>query len=276
MKAVALVVSALAYIFSLDAQVIATVNLLGNNSTEIKIRNSSAVSLTAFAFVANVISVNQGIRTVVADRPPFVAGFDTAIAPSPEPLPPNQERTLLRASLGQFYLPGGGILPCNSILAARDVASALRDEQKGRRGEGPICELGEPVTVAIFADGTTTGDTALLARMLLKRSNMLLAVETALEALSDAGRRNVPKDQLITQFKKMADSLRHWYLPIEQQIGLDLYQSIVGKLMALPEPKNDEPFPPSEFVERETAVLRFAAPYAAGIATQPRKYVQST
>jgi len=96
----------------------------------------------------------------------------------------------------------------------------------------------------------------LVARLLLKRSNMLLALETVLAALADAGRRNVPKEQLITQFKKLADAVRHWYLPVEQQVGLSLYQDIVGKLMALPNPKIDEAFPPSEFVERETAVLR--------------------
>ena len=85
---------------------------------------------------------------------------------------------------------------------------------------------------------------------------MLLAVETTLETLSDAGRRNIPRDQLITQFKKMADSLRRWYLPTEQQVGLGVYQSMIGKLMNLPDVQYGSPFPPASFVAEETAVLR--------------------
>jgi len=85
---------------------------------------------------------------------------------------------------------------------------------------------------------------------------MLLAVETTLEMLSDAGRRNIPQEQLIGQFKKMVDSLNHWYLPSEQQVGRNLYQSMIGKLMNLPEGPRDSPFPPSTFVEEETAILR--------------------
>ena len=85
---------------------------------------------------------------------------------------------------------------------------------------------------------------------------MLLTVEMTLEILSDAGRRNVPPDQLIGQFKKLADSARRAYLPLEQRVGLSLYQSMIGKLMNLPAPKDGSPFPPNEFVEQETATLR--------------------
>ena len=85
---------------------------------------------------------------------------------------------------------------------------------------------------------------------------MLLAVETALEELSDAGRRNVPRDQLVKQFRKMADSARRWYLPTEQQIGSNVYQLIVGKRMNLPEEPAGSPFPPATFVAEETAMLR--------------------
>jgi hypothetical protein len=84
---------------------------------------------------------------------------------------------------------------------------------------------------------------------------MLQAVEIALEMLSDAGRHNVPRAELIAQFKKLADSVRRWYLPAEQQVGLDLYQSIIGKLVDLPEEQVGSPFPPATFVAQETAML---------------------
>src|SRR4029077_21059746 len=112
------------------------------------------------------------------------------------------------------------------------------------------------VTAGVFADDTTTGDAALVAGLLLRRSNMLLAVDTTLETLSDAGRRNVPRDQLIAEFKKMANSLQRWYLPPEQQVGIGVYQSIIGRLMNLPEVQFGSPFPPATFVAEETAVLR--------------------
>ena len=82
-----------------------------------------------------------------------------------------------------------------------------------------------------------------------------MAVETALETLSDAGRRNIPREQLIRQFQKMADSLNRWYLSTEQQVGRDVYQSIVGKLTNMPEPELGSPFPPATFVAQETARL---------------------
>jgi hypothetical protein len=53
----------------------------------------------------------------------------------------------------------------------------------------------------------------------------------------------------------MAASMRRWYLPPEQQVGSDLYQSIAGKLMNLPEQQLGSPFPPTDFVERQTGIL---------------------
>jgi hypothetical protein len=114
----------------------------------------------------------------------------------------------------------------------------------------------EPVAAAgIFADGSAAGDTALLTRLISRRCSLLQAVESALDTLLEAGRRNVPRDQLIRQFQKMADSVRRWYLPQEQQAGLRVYQQIIGKLMNLPEVQLGSPFPPNAFVAQETAAL---------------------
>lgn len=117
--------------------------------------------------------------------------------------------------------------------------------------------LQEPIVVAgILADGTTTGNAVLLAGLSLRRSNMLLAVETTLETLSEAGRHNVPREQLIGQFKKMVDSLDRWYLPAEQQVGLLVYRPMIGRLMNLPDGKLGAAFPPDDFVAAEAATLR--------------------
>jgi hypothetical protein len=126
-----------------------------------------------------------------------------------------------------------------------------------RPGGQPIEGLFEEpiVTAGILANGTTTGDGALLTRLIVRRGNQLAAVEMAMEMLSDAGRRNVPRDQLIEQFKKMVKSVSHWYLPPEQQVGRTLYQSIIGRLMNLPDLQAGSPFPPTAFVEQETAML---------------------
>ena len=112
-----------------------------------------------------------------------------------------------------------------------------------------------PVISAIFADGSTTGDTALLSRLVSRRGSMLQAVELAHEILADAGRHNVPRDQLVKQFRMMADSLNHWYLPPEQQVGGTLYKSVAEKLMNLPQQQVGSAFPPSTFVDQALTEL---------------------
>ena len=186
---------------------------------EIRIRNNSGVSAVAF-----VIRMNPAVRSA-ENHDPFVEFLDMAIDTRATPLLPNHERT---------------------------IPVPLR-----RRPGGQLEELFEtPIfTAGILADGTTIGDAALLTRLINRRSNMLAAVETALEMLVDAGRHNAPRDQLIEQFKKMARSVSHSYLPPEQQVGRDLYQSIVGKLINLPDEPLGSPFPPSAFVAEETAIL---------------------
>ena len=218
MKTVISLVSVLACAFSLAAQITATLNQLPNGLPEIRIRNDSAVSLAAFA-----ISMNYVARSA-ANNAPLMVYVDPAIDTTATPLLPNQERTVQAAIR---YRPGQ-----------------------------PIDHLfDQPIVTGIFIDGTTTGDAALLARLMLRRRNMLQAVEVALETLSDAGRRNVPRGQLIEQFRKMADFLNRSYLPPEQQVGRSLYQSIMGKLTNLPEVEVGSPFPPTTFVEQETAML---------------------
>ena len=121
-----------------------------------------------------------------------------------------------------------------------------------RRGIKTFAIFERPILAAgMFADGTTIGDTALLNRLTLRRCNMLPAVETDLEMLSDAGGHNAPPRQLIEQFRTLADSVSHWYLPPEVQLGRSLYHSI----MKLPEELAGSPLPPTIFVAQETAAL---------------------
>jgi hypothetical protein len=220
MKTVISAVSVLACAFSLDAQITARLNRLSDSADEVRIRNNSATSLVAFA-----VTVKQAPMSGNSSKAPLVVFSDLLIDPAAKPLPAGEERVVMSS---HFILSSGRHLPL----------------------EEPI------VTAGILADGAPAGDPALLARLLSRRSNMLLAIETTLETLSDAGNRNVPRGQLIDQFRKLAASVRRWYLPSEQQVGLALYQSIVGKLMSLPAGQLGSPFPPADFVVEETAALR--------------------
>jgi hypothetical protein len=220
----------LACAFSLSAQITVAVNRFHDGlPAEITIRNNSAVGLTAFAITVNHVARSSTAIDPVSHKPFIVhvppAYVDTAMDTATQPLLPNQQHTFR-----------------TGILIRPELPTDVFEQQ-------PI------VTAGIFADGTTTGDAALLTKLMLRRSNMLLAVETTLETLSHAGRHNVPRDPLIGQFRKMADSLNRSYLAPEQQVGRDLYQSIIGKLMNLPEGQVGSPFPPGTFVAQETEML---------------------
>jgi len=222
MKTVISVASLLACTLSLNAQISSRLIHRSNGLDDVKIRNNSTISL--IAYVVSVKRVPQGGNV---SSPPFVRYSDPLIDPVGKPLLPGEEQVVMSM----------GMNPGVSTPGTRFF-------------EEPI------VTAGIFADDTTTGDAALLAGLLLRRSNMLLAVDTTLETLFDAGRRNIPRDQLIAEFKKMADSLRRWYLSPEQRVGLGLYQSIIGKLMNMPDAPFGSPLPPATFVAAETATLR--------------------
>jgi hypothetical protein len=239
MKVVASFASVFVCAFSLDAQITATLNQLPDGSSEIRIRNNSAVNVDAFATSVNcVLHSSTGPDSpnpVIVYVDPIIDVFPAIDVRSPGqtvigPLAPNQERTVAQAGqAGMMFRGRFNIRLCEDRIAA----------------------------AGIFADGTTTGDAALLTGLMLRRSNMLLAVETALEKLSDAGRQGTLRKPLLEQFKSMADSASsRWYLPPEQQIGLRVYQSIIGKLVNLPEIRDGSPDPLATFVAEETATLR--------------------
>jgi len=222
MKAAISAASLLVFAFSLNAQVSGTLRHRADGLDEVSIRNNSTASVVAY--VTSVKRVPQGPNSGNA---PWVMYSDPLIEPAAKPLLAGEERSVMKMGMNPSVNTPGE-----------------------RFFQEPI------VTAGILADGTVIGDPALLAGLVLRRSNMLLAVETTLETLSDAGRRNIPRTQLIDQFKKMADSLRRWYLPREQQVGLTVYQSMIGKLMNLPDVQYGSPFPPATFVAEETAILR--------------------
>jgi len=236
MKTVISLASVLACAFSLDAQITTTLKHLPDGLDEVRIRNNSATSLVAF-----VVSVKQAPRSagsplaldLATRKEPFVVYSDPVIEPATRPLPASEERVAMVSGVAPRDSSGRRLLPHSGRRLLEDSI----------------------VTAGIFADGAVTGDAALAYRLMLRRSTMLLAVEIALETLSDAGRHNVPRDQLIEQFRKMADFLNRSYLSPEQQVGRDLYQSLMGKLMNLPEVQVGSPFPPTAFVAQETAML---------------------
>jgi len=215
-------------VVSLNAQVMAILNRFPARSSEIEIRNNSTVTLMAFA--VSMVPIQQGN----ADSPPFIVFVDAVVSTdrisSPHqlgaamPLPPNQKC----------------VVP---------VAEMVRGGRRLDLYEPPITLAG------VFADGSTTGDAALLSRLVSRRASILQAVELAHEILSDSGKHNVPPSQFIQRFRSTADSLNHWYLPPEQQVGRVLYESIIEKLMNLPQQQVGSAFPPTDFVEQAVREL---------------------
>lgn len=201
----------------LHAEVVATLGRSAAGVPELRVRNNSSASLAAWAVAVNPASDAE-------DQTQFTLFTDTLI----------EKAVPLKAGDEQ-------------------VVPVLKRSRPGK----PIEDLFElpVITAAIQADGTKTGDAVLLTRLMTRRCNMLLAVETALEALSDAGNRNVAREQLVEQFRRLADSNWRWYMPPEQQVGRSLYQSIMERLKSLPVTATGSAFPPSAFVAQETAAL---------------------
>ena len=221
MKAAILVTCSIWGPILVPAQITTTLNHLPNGTDEVTIRNRFPKMLTAF-----VVTVKQPPRDAGSSQAPLVVYSDPLIEKDAMPLLPGEERKVIMRGVAPWV-----------------------DSHGQHFLEEPIISAG------IFPDGTTTGDPALLAGLILRRSNMLLAIETTLDILSDAGRRNIPRNQMIEQFKKLTESLRRWYLPPEQQIGILVYQPIIARLMNLAEGPIGSPFPPSTFVAEETAML---------------------
>lgn len=221
MRTVISIASVLVCALSLDAQIIGRLNRLPDGRDQVMIRNNSTKNLVAF-----VLSVNHTAAVADTLNGPLVVFSDALVDGTATALQTGEERVVRMTGIPPGMFVGGFRLLGESI-----------------------------VTAGIFADGTTTGDSILLARLIVRRGNKLQAVETAMGILQDAGKRNTPRDQVIQQFQRLADSVSHWYLPPEQHVGQDVYQSIVGRLINLPEPQTGTPFPPTDFVVQETSSL---------------------
>ena len=222
-----------------QAQLTVATRINDDGATEFKLKNASSQAVAAFAVTAKSIPPQDG--------PTFLTYQDPAIDQSTAPISPGEERTLPPVTI--FCAPD---VKRSHTEIVKDIERTRTDKEYRRQ---LMCRLDQPVIAAVFADGSATGDPVLLERLKLRRSNMLLAIDTSTETLSRAGRRNVPRDQLITEFKNLADASNRWYLPEEQRIGGRIYRSIVAKLMKLPPPELGQAFPPTDFVEQETAAL---------------------
>jgi hypothetical protein len=228
MRTVISIASAFVCALSLDAQIVGRVDRRPDGTEQIWIRNSSTKQLAAFVLSVKHISPAR-LDTNSLNGPLVVFSDPLLLDTTVIPLPSGEERTI--TMLGIQQLPRGSFMNGTHFI------------------EQSI------LTAGIFEDGTSIGDPILLGRLIVRRSNMLQAVETAVALLSNAGGHNISRRQLVEEFQTLADFLNHWYLPPEQQVGRNLYQSIVGKLLNLPEPQFGSPFPPTDFVAQVTASL---------------------
>ena len=156
MKSILSVAFVLACVCPSDAQILTTQRRLDDGRTEIKIKNNSAVAVTAFAISAKLITANREARNTAADSL-FLAYDDPAIDSSMELLP-SQERVLPPVGI-----MCGPVVKQSSNDSLRDAGRARADRQYRR---SLICELEQATIAAVFADGSTTGDATLLTRLL--------------------------------------------------------------------------------------------------------------
>jgi hypothetical protein len=159
MKAVISLATLFGCALSLDAQITAALNRLSDGSIEVRIRNDSAVSLTAFAIRvdhATTSGMGDTRRTMYIDRDTVYV--DTAIDASLRALQPAQEHAY------KPHLRGRGPAPLPQVLS---------DERKQLPKQIDLSEY-TVIISGVFADGNTSGDTGLVTRLMLRRSNMLL------------------------------------------------------------------------------------------------------
>jgi hypothetical protein len=225
-KAINLFGSLLGCVFSLNAQVTARVSQLPDGSNRITIRNAGVVPLAAYAIAA---SVRGGGHS------PVEVYSDLTVAP----LSGNQEVTETMSIL------------CGDADPSARVFARVNLKQKKH-----LCGLGQPRIAAVFANGSTTGDPVLLSRILFRRRSTLLALETTLNILSNASRFNATREQLIREFKRLADSRNPRHLPPEPEPAREIYRDMVGKLVNLTKGRSGSSFRPSSFVAQQSAILR--------------------
>lgn len=156
MRIILLAILSLTWVTSIGAQIRATLDRSAAGVPELRIRNNSDVKLDAFAVALNPTPQAE-------DQTQFVA-FSDPVVDDAASLEPGGER----------------------------VIPVLQRSRPGKQ----LKDLFEPAALAagIFADGTMAGDPVLLSRIMVRRCNMLLAVETSLEMLSDARKSDGERD----------------------------------------------------------------------------------